>query len=336
MEFMKNNALSIIVVSLLLLVGGCATPNSGSRISPTNFPVQTEASQAQSNSDIVAEPGCERIAFVKANYQLNENPDIFTACDDGGLVTRLTDDPASDMMPSWSPDASQIVFATVRTDSSQIFIMNKDGSGRKQITFDNSNDWPVWLPDAKSIVFRATDGNGLWWWRFINLENSEIQNLTEPSFDFFYQKLTWSPDGKQIAYMSMEEQKARNDGSSQIHIRNIEGTSDQALTDNIWANILPVWSPDGQCIAFLSEMHGQYDIYALYIINTNGTGLRQLTDAIYTDTGANYSWSPDSKTIAIGDTNIGRIMIIDVASGNLAELPVSKNGETSFWPAWQP
>ena len=309
---MKIIELRILLISLPLLVSGCVIPN------------------------FYAESDCERIAFIKANYLSNENPDIYTACEDGSQVSRLTDDPASELMPSWSPDASQIAFATVRNNSSQIFIMNKDGGGQKQITFDNSNDWPVWLPDANFIAFRTTDGNGLWWWRLINLEKNEIQYLTEPSFDFFYQKLTWSPDGKKIAYMSMEEQKARNDGSSQIHIRNIEGSSDQSLTDNIWANVLPVWSPDGSQIAFLSEMHGQYGIFALYIINSDETGLRQLTEPIYTDTGANYSWSPNGKTIAIGDANIGRIMIIDVASGNLAELPVTGNSETSLWPVWQP
>ena len=336
MEFMKKNALCIIALSFLLGVGGCVAPNSVTLIGPTNFPLTTERSQAQSDSDTNPESDCESIAFVKANYQLNENPDIYVSCEDGSHVTKLTNNPASDLMPSWSLDSTQIAFASLRTGSSQIFVMDQNGSGQKQITFVNSNDWPVWLPDTKTIAFRTTDGDGLWWWRFLNLESDEIQNLTEPSFDFFYQKLSWSPDGKLDAYMSMEEQKTRNDGSSQIHIRNIDGSADQTLTDNIWANILPLWSPNGQRIAFLSEMQGQYDIYALYIINSEGTNLRQLTDSKYTDTGTSYSWSQDGKTIAIGDSNIGRIMLIDVISSNSAELPVTKNGETSFWPVWQP
>ena len=193
-------------------------------------------------------------------------------------------------MPTWSPDAERIAFSSNRTGKSQIFIMDKDGTGQKQITFDNSNDWPIWLPDGKTIAFRSTNGVGLWWWRLVNLEKKEILDLTEPSYDFFYQKLAWSPDGKSIAYMSMKEQEARNDGSSQIHIRNIEGDSDKILTDNIWANILPVWSPDSQRIAFLSEMNGEYNAYALYIINSNGTGLRQLTDPIFSDVGVIFSW----------------------------------------------
>lgn len=335
MEFMKTNVLCIVAMIFLLGVVGCGVPITMTAISPTEFPLLTAIIQSQPDPTTNPESDCERIAFVKANYQLNKNPDIYTSCEDGSRITRLTDDPASDLMPSWSPDASRIAFVSLRTGSSQIFVMKNNGLDQKQITFDNSNDWPVWLPDAKTIAFRTTDKKGFWWWRLLNLESDEIQNLTEPSFDFFYQKLSWSPDGKQIAYMSMEEQRARNDGSSQIHIRITDGTSDQALTDNIWANIMPVWSPDSQRIAFLSEMHGQYDIYGLYIINSDGTDLRQLTDAVYTDTGASYSWSGDGRTIAIGDHNIGRIMLIDLESGNLVELPVTESGETVFWPAWQ-
>ena len=315
---------------------GCVMPVSVSPVKPTIRPLLTETIKPQTEPLTDNGSGCEWIAFVKANYQLNENPDIYAACEDGSQVTRLTDDPASALMPAWSPDSSQIAFVSMRTGLSQIFIMNTDGSDQTQVTADFSNDWPIWMPEGNSIAFRTTDGKGLWLWRLFDLKSDEIQNLTEPSFDFFYQKLSWSPDGKYIAIMSMEEQKARNDGSSQIHIRGIDGYADKVLTDNIWANIVPVWSPDSQRIAFLSETHGQYDIYALYVINSDGTGLRQLTDAVYTDTGASYTWSRDGRTIAIGDHNIGRIMLIDVTSGRSVELPVTGSGEATFWPVWQP
>lgn len=315
MKFM--NKIILIIIFVLIIFGniGCTT----------------------TDANAIVLTSCEKIAFVKADYSLSINQDIYTACGDGSQISKLTDDPAVDVMPSWSPDAEQIAFSSNRTGTSQIYMMNKNGSGQKQITYDNSNDWPVWLPDSKSIAFRTTNGNGLWWWRSINLENSVIQNLTEPSYDFFYQKLAWSPDGKQIAYMSMEEQKSRNDGSSQIHIRTIQDNSGKTLTENIWANILPVWSLDSQRIAFLSEMHGEYNVYALYIIcNSDGTGLRQLTDASYSDIGVNFSWSSDGRTLAVGDTNLGEIKIIDITNRKSTDFLVTNDGETAFWPVWQP
>ena len=332
---MNKKVISMFSVLMIWNVG-CSTTDSQTLNPSDNFPVPTAALSAQSINDSGADLACEKIAFVKAIYLQNINPDIFTACDDASQITQLTDDPAVDTMPAWSPDGEKIAFSSNRTGASQIYIMDKDGNGQRQITFDNSNDWPVWLPDARSIAFRTTDGVGLWRWRLLDLEKNEIQNITEPNYDFFYQKLAWSPDGKSIASMSMKEQEARNDGSTQIHIKSIEDKSEKILTDNIWANILPVWSPDSQKIAFLSEMHGEYNIYALYSINSDGNGLRQLTEALYTDTGAHYCWSQDSENIAIGDYNIGKITIVNLTGGRSAELPVTLNGETAFWPEWQP
>jgi len=331
---MNTKVLSMFAGFLILC--GCSTTDSQPLNPSDNIPVPTAAMSPQSINDDGAALACEKIAFVKANYPQNINPDIFTACDDGSQITKLTNDPAVDTMPAWSPDSEAIAFSSDRSGTSQIYIMDKDGDDQRQITFDNFNDWPIWLPSAKSIAFRTTDGSGLWWWRTINLENNEIQNLSDPSYDFFYQKLAWSPDGKKIAYMSMREQEARNDGSSQIHIRTIEDNSNKNLTDNIWANILPVWSPDSQSIAFLSEMAGEYNVYALYIINSDGTGLRQLTDTIFSDVGEKFSWSSDGKAIAISDANMGKIKIIDIVSGKLSDLLITNEGEIAYWPEWQP
>lgn len=331
---MNSKVLSIFLGFVIFC--GCSSTDSQPRNPSDIIPVPTGTTLPQSINIDGATLACKKIVFVKANYSQNINPDIFIACDDGSQITKLTDDPVVDTMPVWSPDGEKIAFSSNRTGTSQIYIMDQDGSLRRQITFDYSNDWPVWLPDAKFIAFRTTDAVGLWWWRLLDLETNEIQNLTEPNYDFFYQKLAWSPDGKSIASMSMEEQKARNDGSSQIHIQSIGNKTEKILTDNNWANILPAWSPDSQKIAFLSEMHGEYNIYALYIINSDGTGLRQLTEALYTDTGVHYSWSQDSENITIGDYNIGRITTIDLVGGGSAELLVTLYGETVFWPEWQP
>ena len=47
---------------------------------------------------------------------------------------RLTDDPGFDDRPSWSPDSNQIVFGSNRGGSMQLYVMNVDGSGLRQLT----------------------------------------------------------------------------------------------------------------------------------------------------------------------------------------------------------
>jgi TolB protein len=198
------------------------------------------------------------------------------------------------------------------------------------------NSLPVWLPDGLHIAFRTTDNQGLWWWRTAKLDGSAIEKISQPSYDFFSQTPAWSPDGTRIAYMSLEEQKKRNDGASQIHIKDIDGKNDYALTHDTWENATPVWSPDGRLIAFLSERHGEPNIFALYVMRADGAGVKQLSKPVYSDVSALFSWSPDGKQIAIGDVNIGHITIITIADGESQELLYLKDGEAIYAPAWQP
>jgi Tol biopolymer transport system component len=264
-----------------------------------------------------------------------QNADIYTICPDGNDLVRLTHDSATDESPAWSLDGTKIAFVSSRSGTSQIYLMNADGSAPMQITFDYENSLPKWLPDGKHIAFLTTDAKGLWWWRVARIDGNEVKQLTEPSYDFFYQTPSWAPDGIRIAYMSLEEAKARNDGSSQIHVKNADGTDDHALTNDIWANINPVWSPDGMKLAFLSERDGTYNVFALYIMNSDGSDVHKLTEPIFEDVSTSYSWSSDGKQIVIGDAHTGCIFIINLAMNSKAEALINEGG-IAFAPSWQP
>ena len=278
---------------------------------------------------------CKKIAFAMSDFGAGVNPDIYSVCPDGSHLTQLTRDPAYDASPAWSPDGAKIAFASSRAGESHVFVMNADGSDPSQLTFDFVNDLPVWLPNGSQIAFRTLDPNGLWWWRIINIENNEISQFTEPSYDFFSQTPAWSPDGQEIAYMSMVEQQQRNDGSSQIHVKKVDGSKDVALTSDIWANINPVYSPDGSKIAFLSEREGTYNKFALFVMDKDGKNVRKLTESIYFFT-ARFTWSPDNMQIAISDApEIGNnIYILNLGARKMRKLLDLQDGEAAFAPAW--
>ena len=279
------------------------------------------------------EVACKRIAFDMSG---GSDLEIYTICPDGSGLLKLTNSEGDDLSPVWSPDGARLAFVSTRSGSSQVYLMGEDGSDQKAVTSDYQNDDPVWLPDGNHLAVRTTDGSGLWWWRLLNLEDGKISNLTEPDYDFFFQKQTWSPDGKKIAYMSLVEQQARNDGSSQIHVKNTDGTDDRALTKDIWANINPIWSPDGKWIAFLSERDGTYNSFALYIIREDGKKLKRLTDPVYSES-AIYSWSNDGSQIAIADLfHMGGIMLVDVNTGKSNPLPGLESSQNALSPSWQP
>ena len=262
--------------------------------------------------------------------------DIYTVCPDGSDLTRLTDHPAADFSPAWGPPGTgQLAFASDRSGVSQVYVMDAAGGASTQITFDDANSAPIWLPDGAHIAVLTTDGAGFWWWRIVALDGSgEIEQWSEPSYDFFYQTPAWSPDGSQLAYMSLVEQQARNDGSAQIHVRALTGGNDRALTTDTWANFKPIWSPDGNKLAFLSERDGIYNSFALYVIAVDGSDLRRLTEPLY-DEGATFSWAPDGSQIAISGGFEGQITIVSLADGSMQTLNPAGEGEHWTAPTWE-
>src|SRR3954468_15613766 len=74
-----------------------------------------------------------RIVFASTRDGNNE---IYVMDADGSHQTRLTNNPADDILPAWSPDGTKIAWSTNRLGGSnyEIFVMNADGSGAKNLT----------------------------------------------------------------------------------------------------------------------------------------------------------------------------------------------------------
>ena len=71
-----------------------------------------------------------------------------------GEETQLTDTPGLDDGPEYDPQGKYIYFNSNRSGTMQLYRMKPDGSGVKQLTFDELNDWfPHISPDGKKIVF---------------------------------------------------------------------------------------------------------------------------------------------------------------------------------------
>lgn len=67
----------------------------------------------------------------------------------GGNVRMLTTKRGINESPSWSPNGRYLAFSSTRTGSSQIYIMNRDGSNQKQLTFEGENTSPSWRARAQ-------------------------------------------------------------------------------------------------------------------------------------------------------------------------------------------
>ena len=66
---------------------------------------------------------------------------------DGSNQTNITNNPALDFAPSWSPDGSKIAFVSFRDGNDEIYVMDADGSNQSRLTSNSADDWfPSWLP----------------------------------------------------------------------------------------------------------------------------------------------------------------------------------------------
>jgi eukaryotic-like serine/threonine-protein kinase len=140
---------------------------------------------------------------------------------------------------SWTPDG-RIVFISGAEKQGEVWIMNADGSNRKQLTINaGSNHNPVVSPDGRYVVFTSARSGSRHVWR-MNIEGSDQRQLTNGLAEFLP---SISPDGQWVVYSSLNSGKLTLwkipiNGGTPIEIINREG-------------INAVVSPDGKQIAYL-------------------------------------------------------------------------------------
>jgi Tol biopolymer transport system component len=94
---------------------------------------------------------------IDAFLEGDANSEIYVMNADGSEQKRLTNHPAVDGAPSWSPDGRNIVFVSDRDGNVEIYVMSADGSGQKRLTNNTAFDmFPSWSPDGKKIAFMST------------------------------------------------------------------------------------------------------------------------------------------------------------------------------------
>jgi len=135
-------------------------------------------------------------------HSWGKQEDIYIVRSDGTGERYLTNDEYKDRVPRWSADGKRIAFYSNRSGNFEIWVINPDGSGLKQITDDRTeaNIRSVWSPDGRFIGgFHMNKGS------FI-LELDQFSNVVSRTFlppfpdpTCLFELWTWSPDGKWLA-----------------------------------------------------------------------------------------------------------------------------------------
>ena len=171
-------------------------------------------------AEAVVSPDGKRIVFTSLK---DGDLDIYTMNVDGTGLRRLTTTPGYDGGPWWSPDGTKIVYRAwhptdsalvsyrellaqrlVRPNRMELWVMNADGSGQRQITqLGGANFGPSWTPDGKRLVFSSNytrPHSGNFDLYLINLDGTGLEQITtSDAFDGFPM---FSPDGRTLVWAS--------------------------------------------------------------------------------------------------------------------------------------
>ena len=217
-------------------------------------------------------PATPKIVY-SGNRELLENRDIYLMDTDGQGVVNLTNHPADDVLPVFSPTGEQILFCSDRDRTSfsyDLYLMNADGSDVRRV-FPKSQErfTPTWSPDGKQIAYVRSK---------LGVPSLYIAPVDGKREDRVIIGTTpvWSPDGKEIAFINRSLKHPRY-----ITLLNVQTSRAKFFFPPdapAWLRH-PAWSPDGNKLAFtwmrVEPKIENVNKEALYIVNRDGTGLHQ-------------------------------------------------------------
>jgi len=195
---------------------------------------------------------------------------IFMMSKDGAGVKCISIKAENDTMPAWSPDGRKIAFVHSEIlGAPSIYVMNSDGSDRREVASCYQDGWPTWSPDGGKIAFvRMSSGEDVEEINLdiyvVNVDGADEKRLTKDRDDEIAPG--WSPDGSKITYTLVS-----GNGLADVYVRDLYGGFGVKVSHSGRYNGLSCWSPDGTKIAFSSNRTGDFGIYMVDPDGTNET-----------------------------------------------------------------
>ncbi len=224
---------------------------------------------------------------------------------DGGSSTMITNDDYINWSPAWSSGGKYIYFSSNRGGSMNLWrVKINEGTGKVESDPELVTTPSLYCAMAKmsssgkKIIYVSADIRDNIYKIDFNPNSEKFFGLpipvTEGSKQFIYMDI--SPDNQRIAVSSNGQQE-------DIYVMRTDGSDILKLTNDIYKDRNPQWSPDGKTLLFYSDRSGKYEIWK---IDADGSNLKQLTNTSGIVSVAR--WFPDGHLITAAYDNIDNIL----------------------------
>lgn len=254
--------------------------------------------------------------------------DLFTVPVAGGTATQLTQHAAQDMMPVWSPDGTQLVFASDRHGNFDLFVMPAAGGEARRLTFHSADEFPYsFAAGGRQVVFGGARGDAAAHRGYPAASQPElyqvavaggrpVQLLTTPAEDARY-----STDGRWLVYHDRKggENPWRKHHTSAIArdlwLMDVRAGTHRKLTTFAGEDRSPILTDGDRAVVYLSEESGTFNVHKR---NLDGTGAQQLTR--FRGVPVRFLSMADDGTLAFGHD--GQLYTLRTG-GQPARVPVT-------------
>ncbi|WP_324073750.1 MAG: amidohydrolase family protein [Erythrobacter sp.] len=262
--------------------------------------------------DVDVSPDGQTLAFTLLG-------DIYTMPITGGTPTRISEGLSWDVQPRFSPDGTRIAFTSDRGGGDNIWVMNRDGSDKRQVTKEDFRllNQPAWSPDGRYIaakkhfttersagtgeiwLYHVSGGGGV---QVVERANERLQKeLGEPVF---------APDGSAIYYTRnttggnvFDYAQDSNAGIFAIERKDLATGEVTTAVSGYGGAVRPAPSPDGKQIAFVRRDKDQTQLWVKDLASGREAMVFGKLDLDVQETWAvtgvypNIDWLPDSSAI---------------------------------------
>lgn len=276
-------------------------------------------------------PDGKDIIFISTRGKSERKGQIWTIPSEGGEARLLVSVP--DMIvgepmapaPSWSPDGRKIFFlAMVKMEKGK---KEKEKEKKSDVIVIKKLDYKLdhigFFPDTRIHLFT------------VGREGGEPKQLTKGDFNIL--SATWSPDGKQIAFMTNMTQGSDFSLLKDLCVVSSEGGKPKKILEGIitlWPALS--WSPDGKYIAFTAfDTYKKWNFSHAWIVSSKGGKANKLTGAFdknIMEAMNSLQWSPDSKAVyfATDDHGCRNIYKANIKTHKVEKITEGKMRVSSF------